>query len=42
MMVKPEEGTWPLHGGNVGACGEAETCRALRALGAKRTPVAKH
>jgi carboxyl-terminal processing protease len=42
-MVKPDESTWPSHGGVVGPCREAEVCRALRQLGSpKRTPVAKH
>ena len=35
--------TWPSHGGNVGACKDADACRALRLLGTnKRAPIAKH
>jgi len=41
--MKAAETPWPSNGGNVGACHEAELCKALRVLGGpKRTPVAKH
>jgi carboxyl-terminal processing protease len=51
VLAHAEDGTWvtawPAHGGNVGPCKDAETCRALKALGtaapvtARRTAVAK-
>ncbi|MBX3222794.1 MAG: hypothetical protein KF795_19935 [Labilithrix sp.] len=38
-----EDAAWSAHGGNVGPCQDAETCKALRLLGgSKRTPIAKH
>ena len=43
--IKSAETPWPIHGGSVGPCHDADVCRALRALGgAKRppSPVAKH
>jgi carboxyl-terminal processing protease len=41
--AKIDAAAWPANGGAVGPCHEADTCRALRLLGApKRTPVAKH
>jgi len=37
VLAHAEDGTWsvgwPAHGGNVGPCRDAETCRALRMLG---------
>jgi carboxyl-terminal processing protease len=42
-VARSEEASWPTHGGTVGPCNEAETCKALRLLGApKRAPIAKH
>jgi len=41
--ARSAEVPWPAHGGNVGPCHEAETCKALRLLGGpKRPAVAKH
>lgn len=38
-----DDTSWPAHGGGVGPCHEAETCKALRLLGgSKRTPIAKY
>ena len=38
VLAHADDGTWttawPPNGGNVGPCKEAETCRALRVLGA--------
>ena len=50
MLASGEDGglttAWPAHGGNVGPCKDADTCRALRLLGvppatARRTMAAK-
>jgi carboxyl-terminal processing protease len=50
VLAHSEDGTWstawPLHGGNVGPCRDADVCRALRLLGtsgprARRTPPLK-
>jgi carboxyl-terminal processing protease len=50
VLRHAEDGTWsvswPMHGGNVGPCKDADVCRALRLLGvsaptARRTTVAK-
>jgi len=50
VLLHAEDGTWsvtwPLHGGNVGPCKDADVCRALRLVGvspptARRTTVAK-
>jgi len=39
ILAHASDGTWavawPSHGGNVGPCKDADTCRALRALGSK-------
>jgi len=41
VLARAEDGTWssawPLHGGNVGPCKEADVCRALRLLATNGT-----
>lgn len=38
--IRRSEPTFPAHGAKVGPCKDEDLCRALRALGARRTPVA--
>ena len=43
LLVQKDETQWPSHGGNIGPCENAESCKALRLLGpTKRAPIAKH
>ena len=43
VLSARDDTSWPVHGGNVGPCQDAETCKALRLLGgSKRTPIAKY
>ncbi|MCC6644978.1 MAG: S41 family peptidase [Polyangiaceae bacterium] len=40
-MTQVREVPWPGHGGAVGPCDDAAVCKAVRALGAPRAPVAR-